>query len=147
MNYKFYTVSGLYKNVKAIDVNDTKYDKKTNFFNLMLLISELLNEHNNYAYNLPIFENEDIREMSNMCTKFLNVYSNDEAKSEFVDNWKDWGSYVDGLARYVLLLNLDMEMSLKVMGIFTCYKSIKGKITLFYRITVNYIILIQFRII
>jgi hypothetical protein len=35
MNYKFYTVSGLYKNVKAIDVNDIKYDKKTNFFNLM----------------------------------------------------------------------------------------------------------------
>jgi len=145
MNYKINTILGIWEsvNVSRPTSADVALDKNVNFFNILLLICEMISEHNKYTSNSRIFENQSIREMSNMCTKFLNIYLHDKTKLK-ANFAKDHLvlQLIDKFNDNLAIFNADVEMSLKFQNVFTKYLDINNEEILYYRITVSELFII-----
>jgi len=141
MNYKISTIIGVCESLKLVEASgdsEIVVDKGVNFFNVMLIICEMLNEHNNYTCNLELFQRESIKEMNSLCTKFLNLNLND--KSKLIRKFSEDNQIKELITKFsdnLSILNADVEMSLKFRTVFTNYLKINEVDVLYYRITVN----------
>ena len=137
MNYKMDTLLGIWESINKPDLTDITCDQNVNFFNITLLICEMLADHNKYECNMNYFLKEEIREISNMCTKFLNIYIFDKnkLKTKFKSD-SVTTSLIDKFHENLSIFNADIEMSLKFKNVFTKYLKVDNQEVLFFKITV-----------
>ena len=98
----------------------------------------MLNESNNYTCNLPLFQNQSIREMNSLCSKFLTLYSEDKdgLTERFFESSDEIKDLISKFSNNLSFFNSEIDISLQFKNVFTKYLSVSNTEILYHRITV-----------
>ena len=138
MNYKINSIIAVCEKLSLKEITAENIDKNVNFFNIMLLICEMLNDHNKFSCNMSLFHQENLREMTSLCTKFLNIYLTDKSKllGKYYNNETN-KEIINKFTEDLAVLHANIDISLKFRNVYTNYRIINEVEVLYYRITVR----------